>query len=226
MHSAVLRFFLVVLFVLSSTGVGAEQTLQGRVVSVADGDTLTVLLAGNVQERIRLAEIDAPESGQAFGKKSKQSLSEMCAGQQARVEVSGRDRYKRMIGRVFCSGVDTTAEQVRRGMAWVYTAYATDPSLPDLERQAKAAKRGLWNDPQPMPPWEWRSVNRSPTGDRSVATPAGNRQTGSVRGNANSMVYHLPHCPSYDKVSPRNIRGFASEADARAAGYRRAKNCR
>lgn len=97
----------------ASAAAGAE--LTGRVVSVADGDTLTILRDRN-QIRIRLTEIDAPERGQAFGKRSTQSLRSMCAGRTARVVVAGQDRYQRTLGRVWCGGLDTSAEQVRGGM--------------------------------------------------------------------------------------------------------------
>lgn len=130
--------------------------LQGRVVGVADGDTLTVLVAGNEPHRIRLAEIDAPEKAQPFGQRSKQSLSALCFARQARVQVQDHDRYGRIVGRVICDGVDANAAQVERGMAWVYDRYAHDPRLYRLQSAAQAAKRGLWADPKPIPPWEWR----------------------------------------------------------------------
>lgn len=127
----------------------------GRVVSVADGDTVTVLV-GREQVKVRLVEIDAPERAQAFGNRSKESLSDMCFGKDAQVAEKGMDRYGRTLGRVSCDQVDVNAEQVRRGMAWVYDKYVTDHSLYRLQDDARVAKRGLWTDPNPMPPWEWR----------------------------------------------------------------------
>lgn len=198
-------------------------TLEGKVISVADGDTLTILQSGKAQTRIRLAEIDAPESGQDFGRQSKQSLSQMCAGKAARVKVAGQDRYKRTIGRVFCGEYDVSAEQVRRGMAWVYTKYSTDPVLPKLQDQASSEKRGLWSHLNPVPPWQWRKGKR----DAAVLDQAASsNQAATIRGNTKSRVYHLTHCPSYGKVSVKNVQNFASEEAALAAGYRRAGNCR
>lgn len=134
--------------------------LRGRVIGVIDGDTLVVLDAGRNERRIRLAEIDAPENGQPFWWRSKQSLSSMCFGKEAVIEDRGRDRYGRTIGLVRCAGIDTSAEQVRRGMAWVFDRYAADAALYAIQGEAMEARRGLWVDPDPVPPWEWRAQHR------------------------------------------------------------------
>jgi endonuclease YncB( thermonuclease family) len=131
-------------------------TTTGRVVGISDGDTLTVL-RDREQVKVRLVEIDAPEKAQAFGEKSKQSLSELCFDKPATLTETGKDRYGRTLARVQCDGIDSNAEQVRRGMAWVYRKYAPkDSPLYAVEAQAKAARRGLWADDAPVPPWEWR----------------------------------------------------------------------
>ncbi len=137
------------------TTVSSADTLTGRVVGVSDGDTIT-LLVERQQVKVRLVEIDAPEKAQAFGNRSKQSLSDLCFGMDAQVQEKGKDRYGRSLGRVNCNGTDANAEQVRRGMAWVYDKYVTDHALYQLQNEAKAASRGLWYDPNPVPPWEWR----------------------------------------------------------------------
>ncbi|WFP51405.1 thermonuclease family protein [Methylomonas sp. EFPC3] len=128
----------------------------GTVVGISDGDTLTVLNAQKKQIKIRLAEIDAPESKQAFGTQAKQSLSELCFKKSAVVEDKGTDKYKRTIGRIKCNGVDANAEQVKRGFAWAYRQYLTDQNIAALEESAKAAGVGLWADAEPTPPWEFR----------------------------------------------------------------------
>lgn len=133
----------------------AYADLSGRVVSITDGDTLTVLV-DRQPAKVRLVEIDAPEKAQAFGNRSKQSLSDMCFDKEAQIQDKGKDRYGRTLGRVHCEGVDANAEQIRQGMAWVYDKYVTDHSLYRVQDEAKAAKRGLWFDSNPMPPWEWR----------------------------------------------------------------------
>jgi len=138
----------------------APELIEGRVVGVADGDTLTVLTPGRTQHTIRLAEIDAPESRMPFGARSKQSLSALCYMQAARVEIVDIDRYKRVVGKVECEGRNANHAQVESGMAWVYRKYAKDPGLIKLENDARTAKRGLWSDAAPTPPWEWRRANR------------------------------------------------------------------
>jgi endonuclease YncB( thermonuclease family) len=135
------------------------QTFSGKVVRVSDGDTLT-LLVDRKQIKVRLTEIDAPETHQAFGQRSRQSLAEMCAAQPATVQSSGKDRYGRVLGRVQCNGMDANAEQVRRGMAWVYDRYVTDRSLYALQNEARAAHAGLWADAEPTAPWAWRAKNK------------------------------------------------------------------
>ena len=145
-------------------------TLAGRVVNVADGDTLTLLDAAQRQHKVRLAEIDAPEKGQAFGQRSKESLTALCAGQPAQVQLAGKDRYGRVVGKVTCARVDANREQVRRGMAWVYDRYAPAGSpLYRLQAEAQADRRGLWDDPRAKAPWSWRAEKRTRTpGPRTI----------------------------------------------------------
>lgn len=131
----------------------------GKVVAVADGDTITVLRE-HAQVKIRLTEIDAPEKKQAFGNRSKQSLSDLCFGRTATLADKGKDRYGRTLARVTCDGVDANAEQVKRGMAWVYDRYVTDKSLYAAQDVARAGHLGLWHDEHPVPPWEWRKAKR------------------------------------------------------------------
>ncbi|MHB9100772.1 MAG: thermonuclease family protein [Sulfuricella sp.] len=136
----------------------------GNVVGVADGDTITVLDADKVQHKIRLTGIDAPEKKQPFGNRSKQSLSDMVFSKIVSVETVKRDRYGRELGKVLAGGMDVNLEQVRAGLAWHYKAYERTQSAmdrqayADTENEAKAAKRGLWVDADPMPPWEWRHL--------------------------------------------------------------------
>ena len=150
-----LRPAAVVLLVFYVSVVYAE-TFSGEVIGIADGDTLTVLTETNQQQRIRLAEIDAPEKRQPFGTKSRQSLSDLCFGKKAEVTARATDRYKRIVAHVRCAGIDANAEQIKRGMAWVYRRYAKDHNMYVLEQGAKGAKQGLWADSSPIPPWEWR----------------------------------------------------------------------
>lgn len=144
----------------------ARADAPARVVAVHDGDTVTVL-SNQRQLRIRLTDIDAPELGQPFGKRSKTALADLCFGRAAALEIRGRDRYGRTLARLSCDGVDANAEQVRRGYAWVFTRYARANSpLYALQLDAQAAPRGLWADRAPTAPWEWRRRHR--TAARSV----------------------------------------------------------
>lgn len=133
----------------------AHADFTGKVVAVADGDTITVM-RDLVPVKLRLLEIDAPEKKQAFGARSKQSLSDLCFNKTATLIEKGRDRYGRTLARVSCEGVDANAEQVRRGMAWVYDRYVTDRVLYAVQTEARDAGRGLWADPDAVPPWQWR----------------------------------------------------------------------
>jgi micrococcal nuclease len=151
---------LIFLAVLCVTPGKALADFVGRVVKVSDGDTVTVLVE-NKQVRVRLDAIDAPELKQAFGSRSQQSLAEMCAAKSVRVIERGLDRYGRTVGWIICDGVDANSEQVRRGMAWVYERYAPRNSpLYGLQGEAHGTRRGLWADPQPVAPWQWRRKTR------------------------------------------------------------------
>lgn len=137
-------------------------TLQGKVVHIADGDTLTVLV-DHEQVKVRLAEIDAPESHQDYGQKAKQALGTLVFGRDVSFANGGKDRYGRSVGRVRLGSLDVNAEMVRTGYAWVYRKYAKDQSLYALEDEARAARRGLWAGHDPVPPWEWRKAKRNST---------------------------------------------------------------
>jgi endonuclease YncB( thermonuclease family) len=124
---------------------------------------LTALTADNKQVKIRLVEIDAPEASQNFGQKSKKSLSDICFKKPVVVVEKGKDKYKRTLARLFCYGVDANAEQVKRGMAWAFQKYITDQNIDLLDKAARKKKVGLWQDPNPIPPWEFRHPNQSST---------------------------------------------------------------
>lgn len=130
------------------------------VVAISDGDTLKARCGepgAYEQVTIRLAEIDAPEKRQPYGEASRQALAALCFQQQAAVTPATRDRYGRTVARVACAGQDASAAQVRTGMAWAFTRYLTDPEIARLEAAARAAGVGLWTDPDPVPPWDWRA---------------------------------------------------------------------
>ncbi len=127
-----------------------------RVVSITDGDTIKVLNDGK-QETIRLHGVDCPEGRQPFGSRAKQFTSSLAFGKRVKVIVRDHDRYGRTVAEVILpDGKSLNRELVRSGFAWHFRRYSDDPVLAQLETQARAARLGLWADPDPIPPWDWR----------------------------------------------------------------------
>jgi len=146
---------------------GAAGEIQGVVVAIADGDTLTVLDAAQQQHKVRFAFIDAPEKAQPYGQRARQELSQQVFRQQVRVDVIEQDRYGRNVGRVWLQGADINLHMVQQGYAWHYRQYAQKTqSSGDFERyqqaqqQAEAQRLGLWQQATPQPPWDWRQQRR------------------------------------------------------------------
>jgi endonuclease YncB( thermonuclease family) len=146
----------------SLAGTAVAETFRAKVVGIADGDTITVLAAGNQQRKIRLAGIDAPEKKQPFGQRSKQHLSDLVFGKEVVLDCGKVDRYRRDVCVVIVDRQDANLAQVEAGMAWWYRRYANE-QMPQqrtdyeaAEGRARATRSGLWADQQPMPPWEWR----------------------------------------------------------------------
>lgn len=139
-------------------------SFSARVVGVTDGDTITVLDEHNAQHTIRLANIDAPERGQPWGNRSKQTLSDMVFGAAITVQPTETDRYGRTIARLTVDGRDINRAMIASGAAWAYRQYLTDPSFIDAETNARRARLGLWSMPshQTVAPWDWRRGSRSP----------------------------------------------------------------
>ncbi len=144
----------------------AAPNVLGKIVGVTDGDTLTLLDEANQQHRIRLAGIDAPERGQAFGEASKRHLSDLSFGRIAAADCPKVDRFGRYVCLVRVDGVDVGLAQVKVGLAWHYKKYAHEQAEAEreaysgAEEEARAARRGLWSAPEPMAPWEWRRQGR------------------------------------------------------------------
>jgi endonuclease YncB( thermonuclease family) len=130
--------------------------IAGKVVKIADGDTLTILDSANTQHKIRLAGIDAPEKSQPFGTKSRENLAGKVFGQPVRVEVIDVDRYHREVGRIYLGEQFINLEMVRDGFAWRYVTYDKPGEFTAAEVGARERRRGLWADNDPTPPWEWR----------------------------------------------------------------------
>jgi len=136
---------------------GSAASLEGRVVSIADGDTITVG-GRSRQETVRLLYIDAPERDQPWGREARRALQELVRLERVRIQTRGRDRYARTLGHVrrVSDGLDVNLELVRRGHAWASARGAMRPRYEEAQRQARAARRGLWQDPDPISPQTWR----------------------------------------------------------------------
>jgi endonuclease YncB( thermonuclease family) len=176
---------------------GPRRLLEGRVVGVTDGDTLR-LLVDREPIRIRLAQIDAPESGQPWGRPAKRALSELAFGKDARVEVVDTDRYGRTVGEVFVGELHVNRELVREGHAWAYTEYSHSVEITELEDEARAASRGLWALPldQRDPPWIWRRKGRAPSRPKIDPLPlaCGNRSSCKEMSSCKEARFYFEGC--------------------------------
>jgi micrococcal nuclease len=211
--------------------VGA-QTLAGTVVTVHDGDTVSVR-TGRGLFKIRLEGIDCPELAQRRGAEAKALTERLALNRAVRVETGGVDRYDRVLGRVFVDGTDVNAALVRAGMAWRYERGSGDRSLENAERAAKAAHAGVWADTNPEPPWQWRrehdvdtsrsaapaSRSHEPSSDRVPLAEA----RGPFRGNVHSHAFHRPGCPNYHCKGCEET--FLTARSAEEAGYHAAGDC-
>lgn len=136
---------------------GQALAIEVKVVAITDGDTVKVLTPEKKEIKVRLAGIDAPEKKQAFSEKSKQALSEKVFGKTVDLKEEGKDRYGRTIGTLTLEGRNINREMVAEGWAWWFEKYAPrDTVLRDAEAAARKQKMGLWAEPMPIPPWEFR----------------------------------------------------------------------
>jgi endonuclease YncB( thermonuclease family) len=161
-----------------ASGVQAE-TFAAKVIVVMDGDTVMVLrncergepeapgalgrplCRGNRKIKVRMANIDAPEKAQAFGKQSRDSLLEMVGKKQVQIDTQAVDQYGRIVALVSIDGRSVNQEQVKRGMAWEYSHYHSDKTYLSLQSDARKARRGLWAQTNPQAPWQWRKLHPS-----------------------------------------------------------------
>lgn len=176
-----LRYLLAALL-LAALPASAE-SIDCRVIGIADGDTFSCLTGKRDQVRVRLAGIDAPELGQPYGRRARQILSDLVFGKDVTLIVQDRDRYGRTVALVKVADVDVNAALVRTGAAWAYRAYLKDRTLLNLEAFAKEFERGLWSLPKSerQPPWEWRKAKHSTPAQQTASkrpAPAAPSQTG------------------------------------------------
>lgn len=155
-----LQRFLCLILLLLAPALQARTT-DCRVVGISDGDTFTCLTANRKTIKVRLAEIDAPENNQPFGKKSRQRLASLIHQQHVKLAVTGEDRYHRTLATVYNSqGQNVNLIMVQQGMAWAYKQYATTPIYAQAEQIARNKRLGLWQDHSPIEPHLWRHSKR------------------------------------------------------------------
>jgi len=209
----------------ATTGNKLQLVIEGKVINVHDGDTITVLDQDNKKFHIRLQGIDAPELKQEFGAVSQQNLSRMVLGKQVTIVWTKVDKYRRTVGTIMLDGHDVNIEQVKAGMAWHFKKYEDEQTPEDrrtysaAEQSARAAELGLWKPPSnPTAPGDWRQAVKA---KRWGPPPP----PGTIIGNSGSKKYHRPDCAGYRDMAERNRVFFKTVADAEAAGYKRAGNC-
>ncbi len=178
------------------------EEFTGKVIGVTDGDTIKVLV-NKETVTVRLEGIDAPESGQSYGKKSKEALAEMVAGKTVTVKKTGTDKYKRTLGIVIVGDADANAKMVEDGWAWHFKKYNDEERLAKLEDAARKAKRGLWADEKPLAPWEYRARQKTP----EVAPGDSKDQKMSYWLNTSSGVRHNQRCEHFQKTKKGRICG-------------------
>jgi len=195
----------------------AQPSIQGKVVGVADGDTITVL-QNSKQYKIRLYGIDTPEKKQDFGQKAKKFTSDMVFGKDVKVSSYGTGKYGRTIGVVYFGQKCLNEELVRSGLAWVYKKYCSESFCNNwlqLEQEARENKLGLWIYDNPTPPWDFRKNKSSNTTYNII---------GAYHGNVSSHVFHAPDCKYFNCKSCTKI--FQDRRSAVNAGYKPCGICK
>lgn len=132
----------------------------GKIIAIKDGDTVVILLPGNIQKTLRLAEVDCPESGQPFGKNAKEFTSGQIFGKNVSFVETDTDRYGRTIAKVYYDGKYLSAELIKNGLGWWYYYFSHDQNLKKYQESAMENHLGLWHDQNNIAPWEWRKLNR------------------------------------------------------------------
>lgn len=172
------------------------EDLNGKCIGVSDGDTITVLV-DRTQVKVRLAGVDCPESHQDYGNKAKQFTSDLVFGKQVTVSVSDKDRYGRSVGTVSVGGADLNLSLVKAGLAWHYKAYSKDQALADAETRARNEKIGLWSQPSPTAPWDFRKGTKTVATTTTVKTEVAQPIEKIFWLNVSSNVRHNQSCRYY-----------------------------
>jgi micrococcal nuclease len=212
----ILALFLIVILLVPFIS-HAQSSIQGKVVGVADGDTITVL-QNSKQYKIRLYGIDTPEKKQDFGQKAKQFTSSMVFKQHVKVVVYNTGKYGRTIGVVYIGQKCLNEELVKNGLAWIYKRYCSESFCNHwlkLEQDARANKLGLWTYDNPIPPWDFR---------RGKSNKSKDKIPGEYHGNVSSHILHASDCKYFDCKKCTKI--FQNRESAIKSGYRPCDICK
>ncbi len=220
------RLLIIICTIFLATLVHADPVITGKVVSISDGDTVTVLQErakpdtmglDRTQHRIRLYGIDCPESHQDFGRRATKFVSDMIFRENVEVVQKDVDRYGRVVGIIYHGDVCVNEEIIRAGYAWVYRYFCKADVCQDwlrLEEEARERRIGLWSHPDPIPPWDFRRGKRGTSDEEGLL----------YQGNVRSKVFHQPGCEHYNCKNCTAI--FTTREEAVGAGYRPCGGCR
>jgi endonuclease YncB( thermonuclease family) len=204
---------------------------DARVVAVLDGNTLSVQNSTTGQQSyVRLRGTDAPELRQPYGAQSREHLSSLVAGKSVRVEFKGTDRMGTAEGRVVLDGADINLAQLDAGLAWFHASYANELSdeqkrlYQEAEKDSRAARKGLWQDAAPTPPWQYRTTHQISEDPRDIPQASAPTQT-NIFADRRSKLYYLPNCKGYARIPLRSRVRFKSSDEAASAGYQPAPAC-
>jgi endonuclease YncB( thermonuclease family) len=229
---SVLALLLACTSALSRTQDDLTPFFDARVVGVLDGNTLSVSNTSTGQQvYVRLRGIDAPEMQQPGGAAARQSLASLVAGKTVRVEFKSTDKMGTVEGRVVLNGDDVNLAQLGAGMAWFHTAYYNELSddqkklYRDAEAEARKARRGLWKDDAPSPPWEYRAAKKIGEDPRDILRPSAVAAK-PVNADRRSRLYYAPGCAGYARIPARSRARFKSADEAERVGYKPAPVCR
>lgn len=205
---------LLIIFFLVFAGLLSAEIQTGLCVGVSDGDTITMLTRSKEQIKVRLHGIDAPESRQDFGLQAREKLSSLLYGKQLTVYIASIDRFGRSVGKVYTGNLNANEEMVRCGLAWHYVRYApNDDILSAAEKEARERRLGLWAQPQPTPPVQWRrKKNISETVAKSA--PAGSC---SYWISGNGRIHNLS-CRYYGSSSNGEYTNFPRGVNCKVCG--------
>ena len=191
-----MRTSILLLLLACSSHVVCAEEFSAKIITVLDGDTVLIKRADGLV-RIRLAEIDAPEKNQEYGMASKQSLSELVLKKLVHVNSQAVDSYGRLVAHLIVDGRSINEEQVRRGMAWEYSNYHSNKTYIALQSEAQQAKRGLWAQADPTPPWQWRKTHTAAQSSQHTVAQdfsCGRKRHCAQMSSCDEAYFYLTQC--------------------------------